>query len=54
MRTTMKQLRNGRIDAEIVIMDATRELIAVSHHATLVSVEQGTAEENELVQKAKI
>jgi acyl-CoA thioesterase len=54
MRTTMKQLKNGRIDAEIVVMDAMGELIAVSQHATLVELNRDTPEGREIVQIAKI
>jgi hypothetical protein len=54
MRTTMKQLKNGRVDAEIIIMDSIGELIAVSKHATLIQLNQGGPEGGEAEQKAKI
>jgi hypothetical protein len=54
MRTTMKQFKNGRVDAEMVIMDSLGELIAVSNHATLVQLNQGVFDHGEAERKAKI
>ncbi|KAL2802316.1 thioesterase-like superfamily-domain-containing protein [Aspergillus granulosus] len=54
MRTTMKQFKNGRADAEIIIMDSLGDLVAVSNHATLVQLNQGHPGRDEAEQKAKI
>jgi acyl-Coa thioesterase superfamily protein/acyl-CoA thioesterase superfamily protein len=35
-RTRSKQIRKGRLDIEVVIMDEAGELVALSHHVTLV------------------
>lgn len=35
-RSRSKQIRNGRLDIEVVIMDEKGELVALSHHVTLV------------------
>jgi len=35
-RTRSKQIRKGRIDIEVIIMDESGELVALSHHVTLV------------------
>jgi hypothetical protein len=36
VRTQAKQIRNGRIDLEVIIMDEGGEVVALSHHITLV------------------
>jgi len=35
-RTSSKQIKNGRLDIEIIIMDTAGDLVALSHHVTLV------------------
>jgi len=35
VRVAAKQIRNGRMDLEIVIMDAEGDIIALSHHVAL-------------------
>jgi len=36
VRTQAKQIKNGRIDLEVVIMDEAGDVVALSHHVTLV------------------
>ncbi|MCJ1307907.1 hypothetical protein MMC25_001555 [Agyrium rufum] len=36
VRVRAKQIRNGRLDLEVVVMDEGGELVALSHHAVLV------------------
>jgi Thioesterase-like superfamily len=35
-RSSSKVIRNGRLDIEVVIMDESGEIVALSHHVTLV------------------
>ena len=35
VRVAAKQIRNGRMDLEIVILDAEGDIIALSHHVAL-------------------
>lgn len=43
-RVQAKQIRNGRYDLEVVLMDAEGELVAISHHVVYaVSAERNTA-----------
>lgn len=45
MRSRSKQIKNGRLDIEVIIMDEQGELIALSHHVTLVlSAERNMAD----------
>ncbi|SLM33477.1 HotDog domain [Lasallia pustulata] len=45
VRVSSKQIQNGRMDLEVVILDELREIVALSQHVTLiVSVERNTAE----------
>lgn len=44
-RNRSKQIKNGRVDIEVVIMDEHGELVALSHHVTLVlGVERNMAD----------
>jgi hypothetical protein len=36
VRTQAKQIKNGRIDLEVIIFDETGDIVALSHHVTLV------------------
>jgi hypothetical protein len=43
-RVETKQIKNGRMDLEVVILDATGEIVALSHHVALaVSSQRNTA-----------
>jgi len=35
-RSMAKQIKNGRLDLEVVVLDSSGELIALSHHVCLV------------------
>ena len=44
-RVRAKQIKNGRFDLEVVILDDTAEIVALSHHvAMIVSADRNTAE----------
>ncbi|KAL6699504.1 thioesterase-like superfamily domain-containing protein [Trichoderma pleuroticola] len=44
VRTSAKQIYNGRFDVEIIVFDRTGDLVALSHHvAMLVNAEKNTA-----------
>ncbi|KAK2628149.1 hypothetical protein QTJ16_002795 [Diplocarpon rosae] len=46
-RTTTKQIKNGRMDLEIVVLDADGEIVALSHHIALaVGSERNLAKRN--------
>lgn len=54
-RTSAKVIRNGRLDIEVVIMDEKGELVAVSHHVTLVlSAARNLAARTRGVERAKL
>ena len=36
MRAQAKEIRNGRMDVEVIILDADSALVALSHHVCLV------------------
>ena len=36
VRVAAKQIKNGRMDLDVIIMDADGEIIALSHHVALV------------------
>jgi hypothetical protein len=45
VRVTTKQIKNGRMDLEIVILDEGGEIVALSHHVALaVGSERNVAE----------
>jgi hypothetical protein len=44
-RVETKQIRNGRMDLDVVILDDEGQIVALSHHVALaVSVERNVAE----------
>lgn len=44
-RVRVKQIKNGRFDLEVVILDETADIVALSHHvAMIVSADRNTAE----------
>ena len=34
-RTESKQIKNGRMDIDVIILDQTGEIVALSHHVAL-------------------
>ncbi len=48
VRVDTKQIKNGRMDLDIVIMDAAGDIVALSHHIALaVSVERNVSRRKE-------
>ena len=48
-RVRAKQIKNGRFDLEVVILDEKAEIVALSHHvAMMVSADRNTAERKSL------
>jgi len=47
VRVAAKQIKNGRMDLEIIIMDAEGDIVALSHHVALaLSADRNLAERN--------
>lgn len=48
VRVRAKQIQNGRMDLEVVILDESAEIVALSQHVTLIlSAERNMAERRE-------
>lgn len=55
VRSRSKVIKNGRFDIEVVILDQLGELVALSHHVTLVlGAERNIAKRNRNGDKSKI
>lgn len=55
IRVHAKQIRDGRLDLEVVVMDEHGELVAISNHVSLiVSAERNTAQRKEIPSTSKI
>ena len=45
VRVAAKQIKNGRMDLEVIIMDAEGDIVALSHHVALaISSDRNLAE----------